>query len=189
MARGWGAGPFTNRPGTTELVVVLSEKRSKAGSAHASTAALRNGIAAAGAPAITELIATFSTVQRPLRGGSSPRRSSGKRFDAATYSRTNSSTGGTSGSPSPQPASVANLVNAMTSTSASTRGLLSQSIWHPEGPQERSIVLSANLTHLVLGKSVEWVGQHEDAQAGPSRVRCHRVGERLELLGYDGDRR
>src|SRR4029453_6804451 len=124
-----------------------------------------------------------------FRGGSSPRRSSGKRFDAATYSRTNSSTGGTSGSPSPQPASVANLVNAMTSTSVSTRGLVNQSIWHPEGPQERSIVLSANLTHLRLGPGVERVGEHDDAQRRVSRVCGHRVGERFELLRHDGDRR
>src|SRR6266540_1543575 len=189
MARSWRAGPFTNRPGTTELVVVLSENRSKAGSAHASRAAHRRGITAAGAPAMTALIATFSTVQRPLRGGSSARRSSGKRFDAATYSRTNSSTGGTSGSPSPQPASVANLVNAMTSTSVSMRGLVNQSIWHPEGPQERSIVPSANLTHLRLGPGVERVGEHDHAQRRVTRVRCHRVRQRFELFRYDGDRR
>src|SRR6266540_4195745 len=189
MARSWRAGPFTNRPGTTELVVVLSENRSKAGSAHASRAAHRRGITAAGAPAMTALIATFSTVQRPLRGGSSARRSSGKRFDAATYMRTNSSTGGTSGSPSPQPASVANLVNAMTSTSVSTRGLVNQSIWHPEGPQERSIVPSANLTHLRLGPGVERVGEHKHAQRRLARVRCHRVSQRFEFLRYDGDRR
>src|SRR5215204_2717864 len=189
MASSWRAGPFTNRPGTTELVVVLSENRSKAGSAQASTAAHKRGIAVAGAPAMTALIATFSTVQRPLRGGSSASRSSGKRFDAATYSRTNSSTGGTSGSPSPHPASVANLVNATTSMSVSMRGLVSQSIWHPEGPQERSIVLSANLTHLRLGPGVERVGEHEHAQRRVSGVRGHRVGQRLELLRYDGDRR
>jgi hypothetical protein len=63
----------------------------------------------------------------------------------------------------------------MTSTSASMRGLVNQSIWHPEGPQERSIVLSANLTHLRLGPGVERVGEHEHTQRRLTRVGGHRV--------------
>src|SRR5207237_3021950 len=108
-------------------------------------------------PALT---ASSSTVQRPRRGGSSASRSSGQRPLAATHSRTRSSVGGISGRPSPHPASVANFVNPAGSPSTSSRGLVSQSIWHPEGPQERSIVRSGNLTHLLLGSRLQRVGEH-----------------------------
>ena len=89
---------------------------------------------------MTALIATFSTVQRPVAGRQRrPARSSGKRPDAATYSRTRASVGGISGRPSPQPASVANFANATGSASTSRRGLTSQSSWQPSGPQDRSM--------------------------------------------------
>src|SRR5262245_10596537 len=121
------AGPFTNTPGITQQVVVLSAKRLTSLSVMASIAAHSSLMAAGGAPAITALMATFSTVQRPFRGGTSPSTSSGKRPDAATASRTRASVGGTSGSPSPQPASVANFANATGSASTSSLGLTSQS--------------------------------------------------------------
>src|SRR5687767_8301915 len=183
-------GPFTNTPGTTHDVVVFNANRLKSGSLMASTAAHSNGIDSAGAPASTALIASFSTVQRPLRGGSSASRSSGNRPDAAHHSRTRSSVGGTTGRPSPQPASVANLVNATTSPSAtSSRALVSQVTSQPDGPQERSPVVSANSAHLLLRPGLEGIGQHDDAQPRPAGVGRHRVGERFELLRHDGDRR
>src|SRR4051794_29184944 len=133
------AGPFTNTPGTTHEVVVLSANKLKSATLIASTAAHSNGIDSAGAPASTALIASFSTVHRPLRGGSSAKRSSGNRPDAAHHSRTRASVGGTTGRPSPHPASVASLVNATTSSSAtSTRALVSHVTSQPDGPQERS---------------------------------------------------
>ena len=69
-------------------------------------------MAAAGAPAITALTASFSTVHRPPRGGSSASSSSGHRPDDTTCSRTRSSVGGMPGRPSPQPASVASFMEA-----------------------------------------------------------------------------
>src|SRR3954453_20028749 len=94
-----------------------------------------------------------------------------------------------SGSPSPQPASVANLVKATGSSSISIRSLASQPISHPEGPQDLSKVLSGNLTHLRFGTAVERIGQHVHAQIRTAGVGGHGVGQRLELLRHDGDRR
>src|SRR3954468_3919051 len=161
------AGPLTNRPGTTHDVVVFSAKRLNSGSTIASTAAHNSGIDSAGAPASTALTATFSTVHRPLRGGTSASRSSGKRPDAAHHSRTRASVGGTTGRPSPQPASVASFVNAPTSSSATwSRSLVSQVTSQPDGPHERSPVVSGNATHLLLGPGLERVRQDDDAQTG-----------------------
>src|SRR5206468_75605 len=87
-----------------------------------------------------------------------------------------------------QPASVASFVNATTSSSTSRRSLVSQSIWHPECPQERSIVLSGNVAHLLLRPRVEWVGQRVDAQRRPPTIGGHRVGQRLELVGHPLER-
>ena len=114
---------------------MLRANRLKIGSAIASIAEHSSGMASGGAPAITALIATFSTVARPLRGGRSHRCSSGNRPDAATWARTRSSVGGMSGRPSPHPASVASFVNAAGSSSTSRRSLASQSIVQPSGPQ------------------------------------------------------
>src|ERR1700736_5980916 len=206
--RVWRAGPFTNTPGTTHDVVVLSANRLNPGSTMASTAAHSRRIAAAGAPAITAFTAIFSTVQRPLRGGSSAMSSSGNRPDAATNSRTDASRGGISGRPSPQPASVANFWNATGSSSTSTRGDASQSISQPSGPQstrrasslgcvtvhsqrhhELRPVVAGDLAHLGLRTCLERIRQGVDAQACSARVRGHRVGQALELLRYDDDRR
>src|SRR6266545_5463902 len=208
----WRAGPFTNTPGTTHDVVVFSAKRLNAGSAMASIAAHNSGIDAAGAPAMTAFTATFSTVQRPLRGGSSARHSSGKRPDATRCARTRSSVGGTSGSPSPHPASVASFWNASGSSSTSRRALDSQSSSQPSGPQstrpaislcswfmalrpyaqrleQAGPVVARDLAYLGLGARLERVRQHVDAQARPPGVGGHGVGEMLELCGYDDDRR
>ena len=138
----WRAGPFTNTPGTTHDVVVFNANRLNTGSAIASIAVLSNGIDSAGAPANTAFTAIFSTVQRPLRGGSSARHSSGNRPDATRYSRTRSSVGGTSGRPSPQPASVASFWKATGSSSTSRRPLVSQSSSHPSGPQSTRPAIS-----------------------------------------------
>src|SRR6266545_4011524 len=208
----WRAGPFTNMPGTTHDVVVFNANRLNTGSAIASIAAHSNGIDAAGAPAITAFTATFSIVQRPLRGGSSATHSSGNRPDATRYSRTRSSVGGTSGRPSPQPASVASFWNATGSSSTSSRALVSQSSSQPSGPQstrpaislcsclivldpgperfqQAGPVLARDLTHVGLRPRLERVRQHVDAQAGPPRVGGHGVGQVLELRCHDDDRR
>ena len=50
-------------------------------------------------------------------------------------------------------------------------------------------MISGNATHLLFRSRLEWVRQHDDAQAGTSGVGRHRVGERFELLRHDGDRR
>src|SRR6266545_2740265 len=208
----WRAGPFTNTPGTTHDVVVFSAKRLNAGSAMASIAAHNSGIDAAGAPAMTAFTATFSTVQRPLRGGSSARHSSGKRPDATRCARTRSSVGGTSGRPSPHPASVASFWNASGSSSTSRRALDSQSSSQPSGPQstrpaislcswltalcpdperleQAGPVLARDLAHLGLGTRLERVRQHVHAQARPPGVGGHGVGQVLELCCHDDDRR
>src|SRR2546430_6227548 len=144
----WRAGPFTNTPGTTHDVVVFNANRLNTGSAIAAIAALSKGIDSAGAPANTAFTATFSTVQRPLRGGSSARHSSGNRADATRYSRTRSSVGGTSGRPSPQPASVASFWKATGSSSTSRRALLSQPNPHPPGPPANPPAISpCSLVH------------------------------------------
>src|SRR5215204_3437240 len=206
------AGPFTNMPGTTHDVVVFNANRLNTGSAIASIAAHSNGIDSAGAPAITALTATFSIVQRPLRGGSSATHSSGNRPDVTRYSRTRSSVGGMSGSPSPQPALVASFWNATGSSSTSSRALVSQSSSQPSGPQstrsaislwswlialrpdserleEAGPVLARDLAHLGLRPRFEWVRQHMDAQACPPGVGGHGVGQVLELCCHDDDRR
>src|SRR5436190_1500185 len=208
----WRAGPFTNTPGTTHDVVVFNANRLNRGSAIASIAAHSNGIDSAGAPAITAFTATFSTVQRPLRGGSSATHSSGKRPDATRCSRTRPSVGGTSGRPSPQPASVASFWNATASSSTWRRALVSQSSSQPSGPQstrpaislcswlivsgpdaeclkQAGPVLARDLAHLGLGPRLERVRQHVDAQAGPPGVGGHGVREMLELRCHDDDRR
>src|SRR4249919_42098 len=208
----WRAGPFTNMPGTTHDVVVFNANRLKTGSAIASIEAHSNGIDSAGAPAITAFTATFSTVQRPLRGGSSATHSSGNRPDATRYSRTRASVGGTSGRPSPQPASVASFWNATGSSSTSRRALVSQSSSQPSGPQstrpaislcswlialrpdperleQAGPVLARDLAHLFLRPRLERVRQHVDAQADAPGVGGHGVGQVLELCCHDDDRR
>ena len=91
------------RSGATGLVVAWMPCRLKAGSATASTAAMRTGRYSGLHPAITALMAIFSTVAIPRRGSTSAITSSGARPDAVTMASTRSGVGGTTGSPSPQP--------------------------------------------------------------------------------------
>jgi hypothetical protein len=50
-------------------------------------------------------------------------------------------------------------------------------------------VLDRDPAHLGFGLRVERIRQDVQAEAGPARVRGHRVTERFELRSYDGDRR
>src|SRR3954463_9079211 len=94
-----------------------------------------------------------------------------------------------SGSPAPPPASVANLGKATGAAAISIRSLASQSISHPEGPQDLSKVMSGNLTHLRFGPAVERIRQKMHAQTGTAAVGGHGGSQRFELLRHDGDRR
>src|SRR5438876_545951 len=176
----WRAGPFTNTPGTTHDVVVFNANRLNAGSAIASIAVLSNGIDSAGAPANTAFTAIFSTVQRPLRGGSSARHSSGNRADATRYSRTRSSVGGTSGRPSPQPASVASFWKATGSSSTSRRPLDSQSSSHPSGPQSTRPAISLCSWLIALLPHSEGLEQPRPVRAGAGQLACPLVEHPLE---------
>ncbi len=57
-------------------------------------------------PAMTELTASFSTVTTPFFGGMAPSSAPACKPEAATNSATRSGVGGTTGSPSLQPAST-----------------------------------------------------------------------------------
>src|SRR5262245_37750089 len=70
-----------------------------------------------------------------------------------------------------------------------TRSVVSGSVSHAEGPQESGVRVRSNLPYFLVGTSLERVGEHEHAQARMPVVRAHAVGERLELLGDDDDRR
>jgi len=98
---------LTITAGTTEPVVALRPARSNAGSAIASIAAQSSGMASPSQPAITALIAIFSTVHSARSGGNAAINSSGKRPPLTRKSWTRASVGGINGRPSPQPRAMA----------------------------------------------------------------------------------
>src|SRR5882757_8323699 len=148
-----------------------------------------SGIAAAGAPAMTALIASFSAVASARKGGRMAIVSSGKRWPATMYSCTRVSVGGISGRPSPQPCEFANSVNATTSVSTSCRRLLSQSVSHPEGPQERSVMITGDCMNLFLLQNIEWIGQDLNAQARSTAALGERPRQILEVRGRNSNGR
>src|SRR6185503_3402856 len=91
-------GPFTITSGATASVVPETPSRQKRSSHIASTARYSGR-----QPAITALTATFWTVARPNRGGTSAITSSDGRPTAAIAAITRPAVGGTTGSPSVTP--------------------------------------------------------------------------------------
>src|SRR4051794_29619763 len=96
-------GPFTTSTGPTNIVVASTPCMENAGSSTASTAASTTGKYSGLQPAITALIATFSTVSTPELGGQMPTTSFGSRLVPASMRSTRCCVGGTTGSPSDQP--------------------------------------------------------------------------------------
>src|SRR5205823_1244507 len=94
------SGPLTMRTGPAGCVVETRPSSANAGSQAASTAASTIGKTAGGQPAITALIATFSTVAGPSYGGTSATRSWVARLVASSISTTRVGVGGTKGRPS-----------------------------------------------------------------------------------------
>jgi hypothetical protein len=96
-------GPLTMTRSATASVVPDTPTSAKAGSQMASTAAITVGMYSGRQPAITALIAIFSTVARPSRGATWPTSSAPSRPLARTAACTRASVGGTTGSPSVTP--------------------------------------------------------------------------------------
>src|SRR5262247_326602 len=96
-------GPLTTITGPTLIVVASTPWMLKASVQAASTAAITTGRYSGLQPAITALIATFSTVQGARSGGTTATTSSAARVVPSSIASTRSGVGGTSGSPSLQP--------------------------------------------------------------------------------------
>ena len=89
--------------GATASVVPDTPIRANSGSQIASTAATTTGMYSGRQPAMTALMAIFSTVARPRRGATCPISSPPSRPLARTAACTRASVGGTTGSPSVTP--------------------------------------------------------------------------------------
>src|SRR5437867_3014491 len=99
------AGPLTMTTGPTNIVVARTPCIAKASSSTASTAASTTGRYSGLQPAITALIAIFSTVAAASAGGTGPHTSCGARPVASTARRTRAPLRGTTrGPPAPAPA-------------------------------------------------------------------------------------
>ena len=96
-------GPFTITIGPQNMVVASTPCMLKGSESAASTAAITTGMYSGAQPAMTALMATFSTVIGCRSGGSRPRTSLGSRFVPLSMRCTRSRVGGTVGSPSDQP--------------------------------------------------------------------------------------
>ena len=96
-------GPLTMNRGDGKLVVAETPCRSKPSSHIASTPATTTGRYSGRHPAITALIAIFSTVARPKLGGTRATSASPGRPLAATAASTRARVGGTTGRPSVTP--------------------------------------------------------------------------------------
>src|SRR5438034_5295467 len=105
MSSALRAGPLTMKSGEWKLVVADTPWRSKASSHMASTPAMTTGMYSGRQPAITALMAIFSTEARPKLGGTNAISSPASRPDPATMAPTRARVGGTTGSPSVTPRS------------------------------------------------------------------------------------
>src|SRR6266851_3533651 len=105
MSSALRAGPLTMKSGEWKLVVAETPWRSKASSHMASTPAITTGRYSGRQPAMTALIAIFSTVARPKLGGTSATRSAASRPDPPIMAVTRSRVGGMTGRPSVTPRS------------------------------------------------------------------------------------
>ena len=139
---------------------------------------------------MTALIATFSTVHRPLRGGRSARHSSGKRPDAATCSRTRASRGRDQRQPV-APARVGRELRERDRVVVDLDALAdaSQSIVQPSGPQSTRAAMarfsSARLVPALSAASLHCCGLERLEQLRPvvARDRADLVlGPRLERV-------
>src|SRR5262249_19730061 len=102
----WRAsGPLTSTSGAWGPVDMAAMRRKNRGAAPASTAAIPTGRCSGRQPAMTALMAIFSTVARPKPGSSTATTSAGARRVPASMRATRSGVGGTSGKPSLQPRS------------------------------------------------------------------------------------
>ena len=98
-------GPLTIMTCMAPPVVAAVPARLKPSRMAALTPATTTGKCSGLQPAITALMASFSSVARELRGCITPSECWGSASMAASMSRTASSVGGTTGSPSVQPCS------------------------------------------------------------------------------------
>ena len=103
-------GPFTTTIGPENQVVQSSPCIVNSGTSAASTAARTTGMYSGLQPAITALIATFSTVHGALFGGIAPTVSCGSRVVPPSMRSTRTGVGGTTGSPVAPAAREAQLV-------------------------------------------------------------------------------
>ena len=118
-------GPFTTTIGPENQVVQSSPCIVNSGTSAASTTARTTGMYSGLQPAITALIATFSTVQDALFGGISPTTSCGSRVVPFSMRSTRTGVGGTTGRPSLQPSekhSSCSSSGACTSMTRAFRG-------------------------------------------------------------------
>ena len=105
-------GPLIIKSGATGWVVGCKLLRLICGSHIAATAVMTRDIYSGRQPAITALMAIFSTVASPQPGGMVATTSSGSRFTAANILSTASAVGGMIGKPSVQPFSRNKLLTA-----------------------------------------------------------------------------
>ena len=96
-------GPFTTTMGPEKYVVQSRPCMANSGASAASTTARTTGMYSGLQPAITALIATFSTMHGALFGGMAPTTSCGSRVVPRSMRSTRTGVGGTTGSPSLQP--------------------------------------------------------------------------------------
>ena len=99
-------GPLTIRSGVTGCVVAWTASRLNGGCDTASTAASSTGKYSGRQPAMTALMASFSIVASPWRGGRMATTSRGSRVVCRRNSATRPSVGGMIGRPSVHPRST-----------------------------------------------------------------------------------
>src|SRR5436309_6164603 len=149
MSRAMRAGPLTMKRGEWKLVVADTPWRSKASSHMASTPAISTGMYSGRQPAMTALMAIFSTEARPKLGGTNAISSPASRPDPATMVATRSRVGGTTGSPSVTPRSKSASKGSVGSEVTAASGLA-----------------DAELAVVTLGHRVRVVGIGEHGDAG-----------------------
>ena len=110
-------GPLTMSTGPANMVVHRRPCMPNSSIKAASTAANTSGMYSGLQPAITALMATFSTVHACSSGGTEPNTSPGRRVVPASMRNTRCGVGGTTGKPSVQP----RLKHASMSSSESPR--------------------------------------------------------------------
>ena len=98
-------GPLAMMTGPTGIVVASTPCMLNSSLQTASTAASTQGRYSGRQPAMTALMATFSTVRSMRSGGTTATTSSGARVVPDSIRRTRASVGGTTGRPSVQPRS------------------------------------------------------------------------------------